>query len=330
MRVPQNHRFVPLAAAGAAMMALAAVTTPAGCGGLGVRPQEDGGPGTAGGAPGGGVGGGTGTAGAPGGTGGAMGGPGTGGTGGRGGTGGTAGSGGRGGAGGAGTAGRGGAGPGGAGGRGGAAGGGGGGMGGFAGTRSTLTCSPNETCRQEEVDQYNTCLWDQCDAEFRGCFGDDYRMANFSGPCASFIACTDRCDCGDRACQNACGNPPLFCLQCLLLPLQDCVNASTCPRPPCYDGLLPDAGAPPPPPDDGGVAVDAPAPRRDAFVRPDVPPPVLPPPVGTCNDFLRCCLSVTEPGTRNVCLMQYGLVQFAGDLVCGVVYAQYRASGVCR
>lgn len=59
-------------------------------------------------------------------------------------------------------------------------------------------------CPQSELDAYAKCATDNCDAEFKECYGSGYQSGSFGGPCGSFISCTNACECDDTACRQKC------------------------------------------------------------------------------------------------------------------------------
>jgi hypothetical protein len=60
------------------------------------------------------------------------------------------------------------------------------------------------SCPQSELDAYARCATDNCDAEYKECYGAGYASGNFSGPCGAQVTCTNKCDCADDACRKAC------------------------------------------------------------------------------------------------------------------------------
>jgi hypothetical protein len=109
----------------------------------------------------------------------------------------------------------------------------GGTSGGVSSTKlKTCPSSALARCSQDEIDAYYNCQLDKCDAAYQTCFGAGYRDANFGGPCGTFIACTQKCDCGDAACQKACGAPPADCSSCTRDSIAPCIQAS-CGVPDC-------------------------------------------------------------------------------------------------
>lgn len=112
-------------------------------------------------------------------------------------------------------------------------GGGGGTSGGVSSTKlKTCPSSALASCSQDEIDAYYNCQLDKCDAGYQKCFGPGYRDADFGGPCGTLIACTQKCDCGDTACQKACGTASTECASCTRDSIAPCIQAS-CGVPDC-------------------------------------------------------------------------------------------------
>ena len=106
---------------------------------------------------------------------------------------------------------------------------------GGGGTRINICPSAtNSTCKQSEVDDYNSCLIGRCEKEYKTCFGDAFKTGSFGGPCGPWLQCTNKCSCSESACRAACGFPNDACLTCLAGPAQTCQYSSGCARPACY------------------------------------------------------------------------------------------------
>lgn len=84
------------------------------------------------------------------------------------------------------------------------------------------TCYQSESeCSMAAQDVYVNCLLDKCGSEIE---------AAKAGPCAEFYGCTVACDCGDTACEQACGVPTTDC-QAVAYAAQGCFQQ--CPPPAC-------------------------------------------------------------------------------------------------
>ena len=60
------------------------------------------------------------------------------------------------------------------------------------------------TCTEADLKPYADCLKEKCDATYKKCYGADYESGSFTGPCGTFLACTQKCDCNDTQCVLAC------------------------------------------------------------------------------------------------------------------------------
>jgi hypothetical protein len=161
-------------------------------------------------------------------------------------------------------------------------------------------CPPSSTstCKQADLDTYSNCIIGKCDSAYRTCLGDGYKTGTFGGACGTYVACTQKCNCGDTACTTACGQPPAECTSCLTGTLAACVTGSGCSTPACYTTTsLPDGGLP------GGG--------------------------GTCADLMRCCASMTGQ-MKTACDMQYNAVKAGGDSACGAAFGVYKAAMICK
>jgi hypothetical protein len=98
-----------------------------------------------------------------------------------------------------------------------------------------LTCPSGEAtrCTAEQNKAYADCLVGKCDAAFQMCGGAGYKSGNFSGPCATLLACQSKCGCGDTACRAACGTGSAECLNCSLQTISPCISSSGCMLPVC-------------------------------------------------------------------------------------------------
>ena len=72
------------------------------------------------------------------------------------------------------------------------------------------------------------CIQANCHVEAQSCFGANYPSAQYSGPCAAWMQCTDGCGC-DETCVESCRDPT--CLACLL-------GVSTCMQMHCGEAIM--------------------------------------------------------------------------------------------
>jgi hypothetical protein len=182
------------------------------------------------------------------------------------------------------------------GGTGGTGGGGGGGNGG-GGQCLGGTCTQAD---QAAVNQYNSCVQDACDAQFRACYGPNFATGGAaSGACGAYATCTNACGCNaSSACVQACGQPSSECLSCTVT-LGSCIlGASSCTRPACL-GESPDL--------DAGISLDGGFPGLDAGNH-------------TCADLLGCCNTLSGQ-QQTTCLAGYNALMSSGDAACSAAYA---------
>lgn len=59
-------------------------------------------------------------------------------------------------------------------------------------------------CEQSVIDAYTKCTMDNCDAEYKACYGSGYAKGNFNGVCDCYVQCVDKCDCDDLNCRSNC------------------------------------------------------------------------------------------------------------------------------
>ncbi len=86
------------------------------------------------------------------------------------------------------------------------------------------------TCTDAEMKTYGTCIQNACDATFQECYGPDYAKGAYAGACGDYMKCTDKCACGDTACEEACGQPAPSCVSCMQ---KFATCAGTCQAPAC-------------------------------------------------------------------------------------------------
>lgn len=86
--------------------------------------------------------------------------------------------------------------------------------GGSSGGFKSCPDSSQASCTEAELEPYNRCLLDECEAGFKKCYGDGFMSGNFGGPCGTFMACVQKCGCGDTECFATC-TPDDACQSCV-------------------------------------------------------------------------------------------------------------------
>jgi hypothetical protein len=160
------------------------------------------------------------------------------------------------------------------------------------------------TCTAEQNKAYSDCVTSKCDAQYQMCLGAGYKSGSYGGPCGAWVGCTAKCGCDDQNCRTACGLPPMECQTCFTGQLTACLGSSGCTAPVCTGTGTGGSGG-----GTGGTGGGS----------------------GTCNDLMRCCASMTNPQLQMACNAQYNALkgQAGSDNACGMVAAQYKASGLC-
>lgn len=151
--------------------------------------------------------------------------------------------------------------------------------------------SQNTTkCTQAELDAYGQCPIDKCDAELQKCFGNGYKTGTFGGACATYISCTQKCECNDTTCTQKCGLPDEGCQTCLQ-EYGSCTQ-SKCPAPACLTQGTSSSS--------GGAGK-------------------------TCADLETCCNGLTDATKKSTCLQTLNAIKASGDAACNAAY-----SSVCQ
>lgn len=92
-------------------------------------------------------------------------------------------------------------------------------------------CAPtNEVCTTAELAPYQQCIIDSCASLFTTCLGSNFRTGAFSGVCADYYSCSQKCDCNDTSCTSKC-TASSACSTCLTTNASKC--SSTCAPPTC-------------------------------------------------------------------------------------------------
>lgn len=147
------------------------------------------------------------------------------------------------------------------------------------------------SCTEAEMKPYSDCLLSKCDAAYKKCYGDGYRSGSFSGPCGTWIACVQKCDCSDTGCILACQSDDA-CQTCAS-EVESCHD--TCEEPECSKQGVPDSG-------DGGSA--------------------------TCADLQACCDSM-EPGEKKDGCQSAKDGSNGDDATCAQYYGTFKAASLC-
>ncbi len=148
------------------------------------------------------------------------------------------------------------------------------------------------SCTEAELKPYSDCLSEKCDTPYKQCYGDDYKNGNFGGPCASWIACVQKCDCKDTPCILAC-KAEEACKTCVE---QAATCGDACTEPECSKQGTPK-------PDGGGNNPNA-----------------------TCANLQTCCDSMPAGEQKDGC---NDVAQSGDDASCGPVYNGLKSAGLC-
>jgi hypothetical protein len=73
-------------------------------------------------------------------------------------------------------------------------------------TKAFKDCSRQTSaakCSDAEYKPYDDCTNAKCGDKYTACFGADYTNGKFSGPCADFGACEQKCNC-EKTCIGKC------------------------------------------------------------------------------------------------------------------------------
>jgi hypothetical protein len=86
---------------------------------------------------------------------------------------------------------------------------------GAAGGSSYQDCNRAKAsnCSDADYKPYQDCLSNKCGDKLTACYGADYQNGNFSGPCADYIGCVQKCGCSDTNCILSC-TPSQACQDC--------------------------------------------------------------------------------------------------------------------
>lgn len=150
------------------------------------------------------------------------------------------------------------------------------------------------SCTQAEIDAYDNCPINNCDAELQECFGSGYKTGSFGGACGTYVSCSQKCACGDTACQQACGLPDQNCQTCLQK-YSSCYQAK-CPEPACMKTGSSTSSTSSSSSSTGGTAK-------------------------TCADLQTCCNGLTDAQKKSTCLQGYDAIKASGDAACAQAYS---------
>lgn len=151
--------------------------------------------------------------------------------------------------------------------------------------------TPSTTCTQAELQPYDDCLLNACEADYEKCYGSNFKSGTFDGPCGTFITCQQKCACGDTMCLTACGEPDMACSACI----EDAAGCgNSCTAPACLDqgssGSSGSSGS-------GGTH--------------------------TCADLQPCCDAQTDADTKSACDQ---VVSSAMDASCSAYYTALKCT----
>lgn len=157
-------------------------------------------------------------------------------------------------------------------------------------------------CSSTDVDTYNTCIANKCDTQFQQCFGADYKGGSFSGPCATYLACQQKCSCADQQCLTAC-QLPAACSTC---EQGFATCTSNCELPACYTS-------------DGGTSSSSSS--SSGSTGPF-----------TCAQLQTCCAKIPAGDEQDQCNKIAANGEDAGsDTACNISYSSFsnQATGGC-
>jgi hypothetical protein len=145
-------------------------------------------------------------------------------------------------------------------------------------------------CTDAEIKAYDDCIATKCDAKYKECYGADYKSGAFSGPCGTWISCTQKCACDDTQCMLKC---PMdnTCTTCAS-GVGSCSDDCTVPE--CLKPSASSSG-------DGGNTSG-----------------------GTCADLKACCDKMPAGQVKDACVQ--GETNAAGDdATCGQYYSGFKS-----
>jgi hypothetical protein len=150
--------------------------------------------------------------------------------------------------------------------------------------------SSSSTCTAAETKTYSDCINDKCGAKFTECYGPGYKTGDFSGPCGTYIKCTQACPCNDTACFQKCGTPDAACTTCIQ-GVGTCSSACTAPACMTSGSSSSSSGS------SGSVA-------------------------HSCADLKACCDKIADPDKQTECNQTYSAVK-ASEPSCSAIYSTY-------
>lgn len=107
--------------------------------------------------------------------------------------------------------------------------------GGFKDCSGETSSGGQSKCTQAELDTYSNCTQNNCQTEAKACYGDSYLSGSFGGSCGPYITCTQKCECNDTACFQACASSLDQNCQTCQTTYGTCINQK-CPAPSCMTG----------------------------------------------------------------------------------------------
>jgi hypothetical protein len=148
-------------------------------------------------------------------------------------------------------------------------------------------------CTNDELQDYNDCLYQKCGTQFKAAFGDNFQSGEIGGACKDDIACYKKCSCDDQTCRTACATNTSQGCKDAEMAVGTCSLSAGCQLPACAtQGTgLPDAGS-----TAGGH---------------------------TCDELATCCAGLTDATTKMQCDTTYNAVKQAGDAGCNQIYSSF-------
>ncbi len=147
------------------------------------------------------------------------------------------------------------------------------------------------SCTEAELKPYNDCVLDKCDTGYKKCYGDGYRNGSFGGPCGTWMACVQKCDCNDTSCILGCKLDDA-CSACVD---ETSSCGDSCTEPECAKGTP-----------DGGNTGNA-----------------------TCADLQACCDAVADEDQKAGCQQAKDAAN-GNDATCAQYYTGFKAAGLCN
>lgn len=166
--------------------------------------------------------------------------------------------------------------------------------------KNCSTGSTTSKCSAAEIQPYTDCIQSKCDSVYSMCYGAGYKTGSFSGPCGTYITCSNACDCTDTACRSKCTLDPT-CTSCISM-FSSCSEGCTIPACATSGGTSGTSGGTSGA--SGGTSGTSGTTGK------------------TCADFAACCAAKT--GTAQTqCNQAYDAIKANGDATCNAAYSSY-------